>query len=240
MGDLRPRAASRAICRALSSCRAARAARAAAATLWSSGFLPTSYQGVPFRSSGDPILNLHSPDGHHARARARLLRHRGGAEPGAARGSRRPGNHDAHQRLRDGLPHADQRAGTDGSAARNRRRRSRSTAPSRASRPSPTTACWRGGSSSAACASCSSITPIGTITATRTNNLNDAIEMRCREVDQASRRARARSQAARPARGYARRLGRRIRPHADGRESRQRSAAIITSTPSRCGWPAAA
>ncbi|MHA3775556.1 DUF1501 domain-containing protein [Verrucomicrobiota bacterium sgz303538] len=33
------------------------------ATLWSSGFLPTSYQGVPFRSSGDPILNLNTPQG---------------------------------------------------------------------------------------------------------------------------------------------------------------------------------
>nr|WP_265595818.1 DUF1501 domain-containing protein [Verrucomicrobium sp. BvORR106] len=32
-------------------------------SLWSSGFLPTSYQGVPFRSSGDPILNLRSPQG---------------------------------------------------------------------------------------------------------------------------------------------------------------------------------
>jgi hypothetical protein len=32
-------------------------------TLWSSGFLPTSFQGVPFRGKGDPILNLRSPDG---------------------------------------------------------------------------------------------------------------------------------------------------------------------------------
>lgn len=31
--------------------------------LWSSGFLPTSYQGVPFRGTGDPILNLTSPQG---------------------------------------------------------------------------------------------------------------------------------------------------------------------------------
>src|SRR5580692_2821221 len=31
--------------------------------LWGSGFLPTSYQGVPFRGSGDPILNLHPPAG---------------------------------------------------------------------------------------------------------------------------------------------------------------------------------
>jgi hypothetical protein len=30
---------------------------------WGSGFLPTSYQGVPFRSSGDPIVNLASPNG---------------------------------------------------------------------------------------------------------------------------------------------------------------------------------
>ena len=31
--------------------------------LWSSGFLPTSYQGVPFRGTGDPILNLAAPPG---------------------------------------------------------------------------------------------------------------------------------------------------------------------------------
>ncbi len=33
------------------------------AALWSSGFLPTAYQGVPFRNVGDPILNLSSPKG---------------------------------------------------------------------------------------------------------------------------------------------------------------------------------
>jgi hypothetical protein len=31
--------------------------------LWSSGFLPTAYQGVPFRSGGDPILNLSNSPG---------------------------------------------------------------------------------------------------------------------------------------------------------------------------------
>lgn len=30
---------------------------------WGSGFLPTTYQGVPFRSSGEPIVNLTSPRG---------------------------------------------------------------------------------------------------------------------------------------------------------------------------------
>jgi hypothetical protein len=30
---------------------------------WTSGFLPSTYQGVPFRNQGDPVLNLASPDG---------------------------------------------------------------------------------------------------------------------------------------------------------------------------------
>lgn len=33
----------------------------AGAALWSSGFLPSKHQGVPFRSTGDPIVNLTSP-----------------------------------------------------------------------------------------------------------------------------------------------------------------------------------
>lgn len=35
----------------------------AGATLWASGFIPTTYQGVPFRGVGDPILNLANPKG---------------------------------------------------------------------------------------------------------------------------------------------------------------------------------
>ena len=33
------------------------------ASNWSSGFLPTTYQGVLFRGKGDPVLNLSNPDG---------------------------------------------------------------------------------------------------------------------------------------------------------------------------------
>src|SRR6185436_14787402 len=33
------------------------------ASLWSSGFLPSNYQGVVFRNSGDPVLNLSNPPG---------------------------------------------------------------------------------------------------------------------------------------------------------------------------------
>jgi len=40
----------------------------AGASLWASGFLPTSFQGVPFRSKGDPILYLKSPAGITATA----------------------------------------------------------------------------------------------------------------------------------------------------------------------------
>src|SRR4029078_9540751 len=33
------------------------------ASLWQSGFLPSSYSGVVFRSKGDPVLNLSNPAG---------------------------------------------------------------------------------------------------------------------------------------------------------------------------------
>ncbi len=38
------------------------------AAMWSSGFLPGSHQGVPFRSSGDPILHVANPKGYDDRA----------------------------------------------------------------------------------------------------------------------------------------------------------------------------
>src|SRR5439155_10719953 len=33
------------------------------ATQWASGFLPSTYQGVLFRSQGEPVLNLNNPPG---------------------------------------------------------------------------------------------------------------------------------------------------------------------------------
>jgi hypothetical protein len=41
--------------------------------LWGSGFLPTSYQGVKFRSQGDPVLFLKNPDGVSDASRRRVL-----------------------------------------------------------------------------------------------------------------------------------------------------------------------
>ena len=41
--------------------------------MWGSGFLPTRYQGVKFRSTGDPVLYLSDPPGFSRDARRRFL-----------------------------------------------------------------------------------------------------------------------------------------------------------------------
>ena len=41
--------------------------------LWGSGFLPSKYQGVKFRSTGDPVLFLSNPDGVDLQARREML-----------------------------------------------------------------------------------------------------------------------------------------------------------------------
>ena len=41
--------------------------------LWGSGFLPSKYQGVALRSTGDPVLYLSNPDGIDAKVRRRML-----------------------------------------------------------------------------------------------------------------------------------------------------------------------
>lgn len=41
--------------------------------LWGSGFLPSNYQGVKFRSSGDPVLFLSDPEGMDRTTRRRML-----------------------------------------------------------------------------------------------------------------------------------------------------------------------
>jgi hypothetical protein len=40
---------------------------------WSSGFVPTVHQGVPFRTTGEPILNLSSPAGINGRRQGQAL-----------------------------------------------------------------------------------------------------------------------------------------------------------------------
>jgi len=45
----------------------------AGTSLWSTGFLPSVYQGVQFRSSGDPVLFLGNPEGHTRSDRRQVL-----------------------------------------------------------------------------------------------------------------------------------------------------------------------
>lgn len=41
--------------------------------LWSSGFLPSKHQGVPFQTSGDPVLFLSNPEGVDSKIRRKML-----------------------------------------------------------------------------------------------------------------------------------------------------------------------
>jgi len=45
----------------------------AGTSMWSSGFLPSVYQGIQFRSQGDPVLFLSSPKGQTPKVRRRVL-----------------------------------------------------------------------------------------------------------------------------------------------------------------------
>lgn len=45
----------------------------AGTSLWSSGFLPSVYQGIQFRSSGDAVLFLSNPKGHSLEQRRQVL-----------------------------------------------------------------------------------------------------------------------------------------------------------------------
>ena len=77
---------------------------------WSSGYLPSTYQGVVFRSSGDPVLYLSNPPGvtrEMQRAGLDVLKDLN--EEHYSR-NRRHGDRLAHFLLRTRLPHADGRA----------------------------------------------------------------------------------------------------------------------------------
>ena len=81
---------------------------------WGSGFLPTVYQGVQFRSGADPVLFLTNPDGVSPELAASVSRCSEGHERDAPEERRRSGDTHAHRFLRDGLPDAVERAGVNG------------------------------------------------------------------------------------------------------------------------------
>ena len=43
------------------------------ARLWGNGYLPAKYQGVRFRSTGDPVLYLSEPCRHQSVSRRQML-----------------------------------------------------------------------------------------------------------------------------------------------------------------------
>ncbi len=135
--------------------------------LWGSGFLPTTYQGIKFRSVGDPVLYLSNPAGLSAAARRRMLDDLSRLDALNHRRIRRPGDPHAHRAVRDGIPDANVGPRADRPLGRARPASSSCTAPTRASPgPTPPTACWRAGWWNGAFGSSSSSTAAGTSTPT--------------------------------------------------------------------------
>ncbi len=78
-------AASRRTCPASSSSAPGNKGPSGGNSNWGSGFLPTVYQGVQFRTSGDPVLYLSNPRGVDADLQRDSPRRRPQAQPDAAR-----------------------------------------------------------------------------------------------------------------------------------------------------------
>ena len=75
-------------------------------SLWGSGFLPSVYQGVQFRSQGDPVLYVSNPPGMDAERRRRSLDALGDLNRMQLADDRRSGNAHAHSPIRTGLSDA--------------------------------------------------------------------------------------------------------------------------------------
>ena len=85
-----------------------------AARQWHSGFLPSRFQGVEFRSVGDPVLYLKNPAGVTAKRQREFVdavETLNQIENNATTGCR---DRHPHQPIRNGLSDADERAGADG------------------------------------------------------------------------------------------------------------------------------
>ena len=187
---------------------------------WGSGFLPTTYQGVPFRTGGEPILNLSSPQGitrqtatprPRCRPRSQRARLDDTGDPEIAT---RISSYEMAYRMQSSAPELID-------IARRIRRPWNCTAPCPARRRLPTTACWPGGWSNAASVSCSSTTPTGTITAPAATTSTAASTGPARKPIGPRAALDQGPEATRPARRTPGHLGRRVRPNADGRAARE-------------------
>ena len=120
---------------------------------WSSGFMPTIYAGVRLRNSGSPILDVASPAGCDAEVQRETLELVSDLDRQRLDAVGDPEIATPDQLLRNGPAAANLGPRTDGSSTARARPRSISTDAIRTSRPSRGRASWRGGWSSAACAS---------------------------------------------------------------------------------------
>lgn len=82
------------------------------APLWGSGFLPSSCGGTPFRASGDPVLDLGTPEGISDAAQAETIKliqgldRLSGEEMGAPSIARRVGTYELAHRMQASTPDA--------------------------------------------------------------------------------------------------------------------------------------
>ena len=139
---------------------------------WGSGFLPSTYQGVEFRRSGDPVLFLSNPDGMSSDMRRRSLdllktlntTHQ--ADAGDPEIESRIRSYEMAYKMQFSVPElaAISRASPP--------KCTRCTARSRERTRLRTTACWRGGWWSAVCAWFSFTIADGTLTARRTTKIS--------------------------------------------------------------------
>ena len=225
--------------RASSSSSPARGARAAGRSTGATGSCPSTYQGVPLRNGAEPILDLANPPGiDDARQRRALDAIRDlNAERLAATGdpeiAARIASYEMAYRMQSSAPELIDLAGE-----------SKATLDLYGAEP---------GKPSFAnnCLLARRLVERGVrfVQLYHTNwdhhgGPGEDLGARPRQGlprgRPALRRPDPRPEGARPARLDPGRLGRRVRPDADGRDPRATSAGTTTSTPSRCGWPAAA
>ena len=178
--------------------------------LWGSGFLPTTYQGIKFRSVGDPVLYLSNPAGLSAAARRRTLDDLGKLDAHQSPRVRRPGDPHPDRPVRDGVPDADLGPRADRPVGRARIRSSTLYGPDVAHAREPI---------AANCLLARRLAERGVRFIQlfhrgwdQHTHLPNQIAGQCRDTDQAVRGPGRRPQAARAAGRHPGRLGRRVRP----------------------------
>ncbi len=181
----------------------------AGTSLWSTGFLPSVYQGIQFRSSGDPVLFLSNPKGHSAADRRRVLdtiselNQSQLADVGDPEIATRINQYEMAFRMQTSVPELMDLSGE-----------TQATLDLYGAKP---------GKASFAnnCLLARRLVERGVRMIQlydsdwdHHNNLPKRLAAKCKDVDQAAGRPDHRPQTARPAGGYARHLGRRVRPDA--------------------------